>query len=112
MVVTEAAKDRPDIRVILTSAYSQETIAGAMSPPQIRSFVRKPFQLGDLLKTLRSPVTVPGKNGSITANGQVRCSVRLVDYSCWTASDFIFSFDLYLRALPNHQGCQDLGGRP
>jgi len=36
-----------------TSAYSQE-IAGEMSHPQIRSFIRKPFKFDDLLKTLRS----------------------------------------------------------
>jgi PAS domain S-box-containing protein len=53
-VVAEAANARPDIKVILTSAYSQEAIAGTMSPPQIRSFIRKPFQLGDLVRTLRS----------------------------------------------------------
>jgi CheY-like chemotaxis protein len=53
-VVAEAANAKPNIRVILTSAYSQEAIAGAMSPPQVRSFIRKPFQFGDLLNTLRS----------------------------------------------------------
>jgi CheY-like chemotaxis protein len=56
-IVAEAANARPNIRVILTSAYSQGMIAGAMSPPQIRSFIRKPFQLGDLLKTLRSSLS-------------------------------------------------------
>jgi PAS domain S-box-containing protein len=56
-IVTKAANTRPDIRVILTSAYSQETIAGALTAPQIRSFIRKPFQLGDLLKTLRSSLS-------------------------------------------------------
>jgi CheY-like chemotaxis protein len=53
-VVAEAAKTWPDIRVILTSAYSQEMITWAMSVPQIRSFIRKPFQLGDLVNTLRN----------------------------------------------------------
>jgi PAS domain S-box-containing protein len=53
-VVAEAANAKPNIRVVLTSAYSQEAMAGAMSPPQIRSFIRKPFQFGDLLNTLRS----------------------------------------------------------
>ena len=53
-VVAEAAKVRPDVRVILTSAYSEEMVAGAMNTPQIRSFIRKPFQLEDLLKTLRN----------------------------------------------------------
>jgi two-component system cell cycle sensor histidine kinase/response regulator CckA len=53
-VVVEAVKARPDVRVILTSAYSQEMIADAMSVPQVRTFIRKPFQLGDLAKTLRN----------------------------------------------------------
>ena len=53
-VVAEAAQVRPDIRVILTSAYSQEMTKGAVSAPQVRSFIRKPFQLGDLVKTLEN----------------------------------------------------------
>ena len=53
--VLQAAVDvRPDIRVILTSAYSQEMIEGSMRAPQIRGFIRKPFQLEELLKMLRS----------------------------------------------------------
>jgi DNA-binding NarL/FixJ family response regulator len=53
-VVAEAANVRPDIRVILTSAYGQETFLGATNRPQIRSFIHKPFQLMNLLKTLRN----------------------------------------------------------
>jgi PAS domain S-box-containing protein len=56
-VVVEAANVRPDIGVVLTSAYSQEMVAGAMSAPQIRAFIRKPFQLGDLVQTLRSSLS-------------------------------------------------------
>jgi CheY-like chemotaxis protein len=56
-VVAEAAKARPNIRVILTSAYTQEMIEGSISAPQIRGFVRKPFQLLDLLKTFRSALS-------------------------------------------------------
>jgi CheY-like chemotaxis protein len=58
-VVAEAAKVRPDIRVVLTSAYSQEMIAGAMNAPQIGGFIRKPFQLSDLVKKLQNTL-VPG----------------------------------------------------
>jgi DNA-binding response OmpR family regulator len=57
-VVAEAAQIRPDIRVILTSAYSQEMTKGTVSAPQVRSFIRKPFQLGDLLKTLENVLSV------------------------------------------------------
>jgi PAS domain S-box-containing protein len=52
-IVEEAAKIRPDIKVILTSAYSQEMIEGLLSAPQIRGFIRKPFQLRDLLAALQ-----------------------------------------------------------
>jgi PAS domain S-box-containing protein len=53
-VVAEAAKAKPSISVILTSAYSQETTAGEMSPLPIHSFIRKPFQFEDLLNTIRN----------------------------------------------------------
>jgi DNA-binding NtrC family response regulator len=56
-IVAEAAKARPNIGVILTSAYSQEMNTVAMSLPQIRSFIRKPFQFGDLVKTLRNTLS-------------------------------------------------------
>jgi hypothetical protein len=51
-------KVRPDIKVVLTSAYSQEMIAGAMNAPQIRGFIRKPFQLGDLVKKLKNTLVM------------------------------------------------------
>lgn len=52
-VVATAVKARPDIRVILTSAYSQEMLKAPMSAPQIHTFIRKPYQLGDLVQTIR-----------------------------------------------------------
>jgi PAS domain S-box-containing protein len=51
-VVAEAAKAKPNIAVILTSAYSREMIAGE-SPLRIR-FIRKPFRFEDLLNALRN----------------------------------------------------------
>src|SRR5215472_16034632 len=39
-VLAEAANVRPDIRVVLTSAYGQEMFSGATNGPQIRSFIR------------------------------------------------------------------------
>jgi DNA-binding response OmpR family regulator len=56
-VVEAAANVRPNIKVILTSAYSQEMIKGSMRAPQIRSFIRKPFQIGELLNLLRSSLS-------------------------------------------------------
>ena len=53
-IIAQAANAKPDIRIILTSAHSQEMIADAMRAPQVPSFIRKPFQFGELLNTLRS----------------------------------------------------------
>ena len=53
-VVAEAGKVRPGIKVVLTSAYSQEMIAGAINAPQISGFIRKPFRLGELVKKLKN----------------------------------------------------------
>jgi PAS domain S-box-containing protein len=58
-VLAEAAKAKPSLAVILTSAYSSDAIVGEMSPLAIRAFIRKPFQFGDLLNTLRSALPRP-----------------------------------------------------
>jgi PAS domain S-box-containing protein len=52
-VVAEAAKAQPGIKVVLTSAYSQEKLKPAMNALPVCGFIRKPFRLGDLVKTLR-----------------------------------------------------------
>jgi signal transduction histidine kinase/CheY-like chemotaxis protein len=56
-VVTAAARARPEIKVILTSAYSKEMVAGGITAPQIRGFVRKPSPLHNLLQVIRSAVS-------------------------------------------------------
>ena len=56
-VVAEAIAVRPDIRIVLTSAYPQEMVGDAASAPQVRAFIRKPFQLPDLVKTLCQSLT-------------------------------------------------------
>jgi PAS domain S-box-containing protein len=55
-VVAEAANIRPDIRVILTSAYSQEMIEGPIAS-QVRGFLRKPYRFEKLLETLQSSLS-------------------------------------------------------
>jgi nitrogen-specific signal transduction histidine kinase/CheY-like chemotaxis protein len=52
-VVAEAARVRPAVRVILTSAYSPEILTPVMSAAQIQGFLRKPYRLEDLLQMLR-----------------------------------------------------------
>ncbi|HWB87331.1 MAG TPA: PAS domain S-box protein [Bryobacteraceae bacterium] len=58
-VVAEALKVRPDIRVIVTSAYGEERIKDVMREGQIYSFIRKPFQIAHLIQTLKSTIPVP-----------------------------------------------------
>jgi CheY-like chemotaxis protein/two-component sensor histidine kinase len=53
-VVAEAAKLYPSTRVVLTSAYGRDMITPAANAPQIVSFIRKPFRIGDLVQTLQS----------------------------------------------------------
>jgi PAS domain S-box-containing protein len=50
-VIAEAAQIRSDIQVILTSAYGREMVTAPLNS-QICGFIRKPFQLEDLVKTL------------------------------------------------------------
>jgi CheY-like chemotaxis protein/two-component sensor histidine kinase len=55
-VVAEAARIRPDIKIILTSAYSREMIMDKMRASQIYGFIRKPFQVVELTKMLQDVV--------------------------------------------------------
>jgi len=52
-VVTEAAKAERNVGVLLTSAYSREMLAPLMSASHILGFIRKPYQVGDLVQSLR-----------------------------------------------------------
>jgi CheY-like chemotaxis protein len=45
-------KTRPDLKVIVTSAYSKETVDTFFTGLRIDHFIRKPFQLGDLARLL------------------------------------------------------------
>ena len=56
-IVAEAASVKSDIRIVLTSAYSREIIEGSLGAPQIRSFIRKPFQFTDLMEAIRNSLS-------------------------------------------------------
>jgi PAS domain S-box-containing protein len=55
-VVAEVMKLRPDLKVVLTSAYSSE-VAAQIDAPAVQGFVRKPFPFNDLLRALRAAST-------------------------------------------------------
>jgi two-component system, cell cycle sensor histidine kinase and response regulator CckA len=44
---------RPGVKVIFTTAYSQQTLASAVSGGESFGFLRKPYHLADLLELLR-----------------------------------------------------------
>jgi PAS domain S-box-containing protein len=56
-VIAEATRIRPEIKIILTTAYSRETATPTMNAPQLAGFIRKPFQLGDLVQLLRDTIS-------------------------------------------------------
>ena len=56
-VLAEAAMTRPDnMNAILTSAYSEEVAKPMMEAPIVRGFIRKPFELGELLQRIRTVI--------------------------------------------------------
>jgi two-component system cell cycle sensor histidine kinase/response regulator CckA len=50
----ELRRIRPDVRVILTTAYSKEMAANAVGSPQAWGFIRKPYHIADLITMLQS----------------------------------------------------------
>jgi hypothetical protein len=51
-VFTEAQRIRPEIKVILTTAYDREAASGSFDAPQLKGFIRKPYQFSDLVRLL------------------------------------------------------------
>ena len=58
-VLQDAYRIRPDLRIVVTSAYSKETVDARLSGLRAHHFVRKPFHLDDVLHLLRD--TMPQK---------------------------------------------------
>jgi DNA-binding NtrC family response regulator len=64
-VLSEAVEAWPQVRVIVTSAYSEEMLEASLTAAQVCGFVRKPFQFGTLLSALRNAL-VPANLTEIT----------------------------------------------
>jgi two-component system, cell cycle sensor histidine kinase and response regulator CckA len=56
-VFEEARRTRHDLRVVVTSAYSKESIGTSFEGLAVHQFIRKPYRLGDVVRLLRGPVT-------------------------------------------------------
>jgi CheY-like chemotaxis protein len=60
-VFEKARNSRPNLKVILTSAYSRDTVYGSFAGLTVDGFIRKPFQFGDLISLIREVLSaVPG----------------------------------------------------
>ena len=62
-VFAEVRRLRPETKIIITSAYGQNTLDSAFPGMPVDAFIRKPFPLGDLIALLRrvvfrAPLTV------------------------------------------------------
>jgi len=53
-VLAEAALQLPKLKVLLTSAHSEEVAKPIMGVPLVCGFIRKPFRIADLAQQLRS----------------------------------------------------------
>jgi PAS domain S-box-containing protein len=58
-VLEEAHRLQPEVKVILTSAYNWERASHGMDASRIKGFIRKPFELVELLQLLRDTITSP-----------------------------------------------------
>lgn len=57
-VFEEAQRTRPNLKAVLTSAYSKETVDASFAGLRIERFIRKPFQLNDLMGLLQDAACV------------------------------------------------------
>ena len=57
-VAAVAAGARPGLKVVLTSAYDEKTVRTRVGAPENCGFIRKPFQVEDLVQTLRSSLSL------------------------------------------------------
>jgi CheY-like chemotaxis protein len=70
-VIQEAGRICPGIRIILTTAYSREMATPAFEARQVKGFIRKPYQIGDLVGLL-GDVLSDSRESDVVAD--VRCS--------------------------------------
>jgi len=58
-ILEEAKRTRPDLKVIVTSAYGQDTVNDSFTGMRVDWFIQKPFQLDDVVRLLADTSCVP-----------------------------------------------------
>jgi CheY-like chemotaxis protein len=56
-VLAELRRIRPDVKVILTTAYSEETAVNTVGGHHHWAFIRKPYRIADLTRLLRDALS-------------------------------------------------------
>ena len=56
-VFAEAQRIRPETKIVLTTAYSREAAAPSFDAPQLKGFIRKPYQFAELMQLLREALS-------------------------------------------------------
>jgi len=51
-IAAEARRIRPDVKIILATAYSQEMAATSFAEVRLDGYLRKPYRIDDLMKML------------------------------------------------------------
>jgi signal transduction histidine kinase/CheY-like chemotaxis protein len=69
-VAAVAAQVRPDLKVVLTSAYGEEIARTTTSAMQTCSFIRKPFQLGVLVQALQNLLRAGAMSQAVRRGGR------------------------------------------
>jgi DNA-binding NtrC family response regulator len=56
-ILEQAGRIRPGLKVILTSAYSKESVSHSFAGLPVERFIRKPFQVAHLERLLRDALS-------------------------------------------------------
>ena len=82
----ELRRIRPDVRVILTTAYTKEMATNAIGTQQAWGFIRKPYHIADLIGLLRRTETSAGENavpgGGAGVDRQIAVAIFCVRMAC------------------------------
>ena len=65
-IFEEAQRIRPDLKVIVTSAYSKETVDASFAGLAVEHFIRKPFRLADIARLLGGVLSAEARPGHKT----------------------------------------------
>jgi len=66
-VALEVHRIRPDLKIVLTSAYG-ESASQQIKVPEVSAFIRKPFQIAELVNLLREMSRPPERLASQVAD--------------------------------------------